>query len=393
MTTLFRCLGLASVLALPAFAQHATDKPAKPGKLVVAPQDAPKPVQKKERGASGGNSWFPVTVRDLGTFYGQGEAVGTFRFSNPHDEEITWRGLNPSCQCASADIKIGDRRYRVIGKPQKRVVRVIKRPDEPEKLENVSHITIGPKEEGVIETRLNMHQITGAKSATLEIHSTDPVEPQTRLTFRATGAELFSISPKEVNLNKMTWNESREFTVVVSAAQPEWEILAMDDAGDAFDVKWEKLAQGQRTSYKISGKYGPVNAETGGGGLLKFRTNVNGAAIFNVRVLAFVQGPLEVKPGGFLTLGLIRKGKPIKKNITFEPNDGLDLQATALEFEKLTLGKDFISATQRKDGVKLIIELAIAPNAPTGLVKGELVVKLNHPLIKEKRIMFNGFVR
>jgi hypothetical protein len=227
----------------------------------------------------------------------------------------------------------------------------------------------------------------------LEIHSTDPVEPQTRLTFRAIGAELFSISPKEVNLNKMTWNESREFSVVVSAAKPDWEIRSMDDAGPTFDVKWEKLGGGQRTSYKISGKYGPVNAETGGGGMLKFRTNVNGAATFNVRVLAFVQGPLDVKPGGFLTLGLIRKGKPIMKNIVFEPNDGVDLHATALVFEKLTLGKEFIKATQRKDGIKLIVELSIAKNAPTGLVKGELIVKLNHPLIKEKRIMFNGFVR
>lgn len=393
MTTLFRCLGMATVLALPALAEAASVASVMTDELRVAPQNAPKAFNKKQNGGTGGNSWFPVTVRDLGTFYGQGVAVGTFKFTNPHDEEITWRGLNPSCQCASADITIGDRHYRVIGKPQKRVVRVIKRPNEPEKLENVSHITIGPGEAGTIETRLNMQNITGAKTATLEIHSTDPVEPQTRLTFRAIGAELFSISPKEVNLNKMTWNESREFSVVVSAAKPDWEIRSMDDAGPTFDVKWEKLGGGQRTSYKISGKYGPVNAETGGGGMLKFRTNVNGAATFNVRVLAFVQGPLDVKPGGFLTLGLIRKGKPIMKNIVFEPNDGVDLHATALVFEKLTLGKEFIKATQRKDGIKLIVELSIAKNAPTGLVKGELIVKLNHPLIKEKRIMFNGFVR
>ena len=79
--------------------------------------------------------------------------------------------------------------------------------------------------------------------------------------------------------------------------------------------------------------------------------------------------------------------------ITFTPNDGADLKATELTFEKMTLAKEFITATQRKDGNNLVIELAVANNAPTGLVKGELVVKLNHPLIKEKRVMFNGFVR
>lgn len=392
MTTLFHTFALAAVMAVSTVAQEAI----KPTKKAPAPTGVSRAVNggQGKTAARGGNSWFPVTVRELGTFYGQGEAIGTFNFKNPHDDAIEWRSLNPSCQCASAEIRVSDRIYRVIAKPQKRVVRVTKRDGQPDKLENVKSITIGPGEEGVVETRLNMHNITGVKSATLDIHTTDPVEPQSKLTFRATGAQLFMVSPKEVNLNKMTWNETREFKVVVTGpADKEWEILNMDDAGEAFDVKWEKTGSGGRVSYTISGKYGPVNGETGGGGVLKFRTNLNGAATFNVRVLAFVQGPLEVKPGGFLTLGLIRKGKPITKNIVFEPNDGLDLQATDLVFEKTSLAKQFIKATQRKDGNKLVVELSVANDAPTGLVKGELVVKLNHPLIKEKRIVFNGFVR
>ena len=106
--------------------------------------------------------------------------------------------------------------------------------------------------------------------------------------------------------------------------------------------------------------------ETAGGGVLKFRTNLNGAASFNVRVLAFVQGPLEVKPGGFLTLGLIRKGNASSKRITFEPNDGIDLHATSLEFEKASLAKEFLSAKQFKDGSKLIVELSVAAISENG---------------------------
>ena len=37
--------------------------------------------------------------------------------------------------------------------------------------------------------------------------------------------------------------------------------------------------------------------------------------------------------------------------------------------------------------------MSVDETAPKGLVKGELVIKLNHPLVPEKRIMFNGFVR
>lgn len=392
MITLIHSVTLACVLAVSAAAQVAPAKSIK-GQKELPVSVSHQPSKAKQKG-KGGNSWFPVTIRELGTFYGQGEAIGTFNFKNPHSDAIEWRSMQPSCQCASAEIRVGERIYRVIAKPTKRVVRVTKVAGQPDKLENVRSVTIGPGEEGVVETRLNMHNITGVKSATLSIHSTDPVEPQLKLTFRASGAELFSISPKEINLNKMTWNESREFTVMVSgSATKDWKIIKMDDAGSAFDVKWEKTGTGKVTTYKISGKYGPVNGETGGGGVLKFRTNLNGAATFNVRVLAFVQGPLEVKPGGFLTLGLIRKGQQVTKSIVFEPNDGIDLKATDLVFEKTSLAKDYIKATQRKDGDKLIVDLSIAENAPTGLVRGELVVKLNHPLIKEKRIVFNGFVR
>ena len=403
MNSIIRNLGIAAALALPALGQEAAKKPAKADLQIKksrvdearqTPQDhIPRPGTGGQK-ASGGNTWFPVTVRELGTFYGSGEAVGTFKFENPQDTSVDWVALTPSCQCASAEITIGDRIYKVIAKPQKRLVRVTRRAGQPDKLENVAKITIGPKEKGTVETRLDMNKITGGKHATLDIHTTDPVEPHSKLTFRATGAQLFAVSPKEVNLNKMTWNETREFTVTVSSTmQKQWEILSVDKPSDAFDVKWEKVQNGEHTSYRISGKYGPVNSEVGGGGMLKFRTNVNNGATFNVRVLAFVQGPLDVKPGGFLTLGLIRKGKPIKKSITFTPNDGTELKATEMLFEKMTLKQEFITATQRKEGNNLVVELSVADNAPTGLVKGELVVKLNHPLIKEKRIMFNGVVR
>ncbi|MEC7725271.1 MAG: hypothetical protein VYD05_07145, partial [Planctomycetota bacterium] len=348
--------------------------------------------------ASGGNTWFPVTVRELGTFYGSGEAIGKFDFTNPQQTDVDWVSLSPSCQCARAEVLVGDgeslRIYRVISKPQKRLVRVTRAAGEPERLENVSKITIGPGESGTITTRLDMNKITGGKHATLDIHGTDPVDPHTKLTFRATGAQLFTVSPKEINLNKMTWNETREFSVIASSQMAkEWEILSVDKPSDAFQVSWEKVSNNGFTSYRISGTYGPVSSEVAGGGMLKFRTNLRGGATFNVRVLAFVQGPLDVKPGGFLTLGLIRKGKTVTKSVTFTPNDGTDLRATELSFEKMTLKPGFVTASQRKDGDKLVVELSVADNAPKGLVKGELVIKLNHPLIKEKRVMFNGFVR
>ena len=60
----------------------------------------------------------------------------------------------------------------------------------------------------------------------------------------------------------------------------------------------------------------------------------------------------------------------------------------SLDIMELNPAYDHKNAT-----AELVVELTVADNAPKGLVKGELVVKLNHPLITEKRVMFNGFVR
>ena len=158
-----RNLGVAVALALPALAQTtsepATTEPTKSDVQLQAARkqkakaSAQQPADKIPAGgggalkASGGNSWFPVTVRELGTFYGSGEAIGKFEFQNPQATAVDWLALTPSCQCASAEITVGERTYRVISKPQKRVVRVTKRPGQPDLQENVQKITIAPHDQ------------------------------------------------------------------------------------------------------------------------------------------------------------------------------------------------------------------------------------------------------
>ncbi|MFY9344052.1 MAG: hypothetical protein WAT39_16300 [Planctomycetota bacterium] len=388
-TSLPAVLAAAATCALavlaPALAQEVKPAPAPVPKPAVAPA-VPMPA--------GGNSWFAVTNQDLGTYFGSGDATGTFKFKNPSDKAINWSNLTGSCQCARVVVRVGGRTYELSSKPAaNQLNRITKVQGQPDQVERVQQIAIEAGAEGEVEAHLDMNGITGPKQASLDVHTTDPALPQFKLNFHATGAQLFTISPAEVNLNKMTWSETRDFTVTVtSPQQKDWAIKSMDEA-KMFEVAWEKAVNGDVTSWVIKGKYGPVDGETAGGGVLKFHTDVQGGATFNVRVLAFVQGPLEVKPGSFLTLGLIRKGKELKREIVFEPNDGFQLAAASTKFEKLSMPEEFVTVGSRQDGNKLIVELVISDKAPTGLLKGDLVVGLNHPLVKEKKIMFNGFVR
>jgi hypothetical protein len=344
--------------------------------------------------AAGGNAWFPITNKDLGTYFGTGEAVGVFHFKNPTDKPVDWKQLTGSCQCTKATVRVGGRVYELSSKPTpNQLMRVTKVPGQPDKLERVQQIQVEAGATGEVEVQLDMNQITGPKQASLDIHTSDPALSHMKLNFTATGAQLFAVSPTEVNLNKMVWDETREFTVTVtSPIQKQWNIVRMDDA-KSFSATWEKAEADGKTTWTIKGKYGPVDQDSQGGGVLKFYTDVQGSASFSVRVAAFVQGPLEVKPGAFLTYGLVRKGTSGKKEVVFEPNDEFDLQATSLTFDKLSISPDALVARSRKDGKKLVVELEISDKAPGGMIKGELVVALNHPLVKEKRIMFNGFVR
>lgn len=341
------------------------------------------------------NTWFPVTDLDLGDYVGADHAVGTFKFKNPNNAQVLWRSLQGSCTCSRAVIRIGDRRYELSkGQHGSELVRVAKDATGKESREVVQQIEIGPEESGELDVHLEIPNVPGPRQAYLDVHTTDEKLPQFKLKWQATSKQLFLVSPSEVSLNKMTWNETKDFTVTVSSPMhPDFNITRMDDAGTVFDVHWEKGEAGGRKTWTIQGKYGPVGSDVAGGGVLKFYTDVQGQASFTVRVVAMVQGPMEIKPGAFMALGLIHSGQELAKEVVFEPNDGTKIEATALQFEKLTIPDKFVSVNSHNDGNKLVVEVVVSKEAPSGLLKGELVVDLNHPQVKQRRILFNGFVR
>lgn len=343
---------------------------------------------------TGGNSWFPSTEQDFGTHYSQDTVVGRFPFANPNDTEIEWRSLQGSCQCSRAVITVGSELYRYSKKPNPEIRRVI-REGGNEREEVVSIIKVPAKATGEIEVQMELGGVPGPRQADLAVHTTDPSLPMMKLKWSATGAQVFIVTPQEVNLNQMVWNEKREFQVTVqSPIQPDFEITGFDDSNKDFTVRYEKTKNEQgAATWTIHGAYQPSSAEALGGGQLKFYTNVPGQTQISVRVSAAILGPLELKPGTFLSLGMIRKGQKRIERATFEPNDNTDLDATAIKLENLTVDPKFVATRKVKDGKKLIVELEVLDTAPAGLLRGELIVELNHPAVPNKKILFNGFIR
>jgi len=361
----------------------------------VAPPDLPTKSALAPTDALPPNEWFPVTEQDLGTHPSTETAIGHFTFQNPTNAAVQWLSLIGSCQCSKALIAVGDRRYRLTSKPNPNQIMRITGGPKGETEEKVSQIEVGPGEKGDVEVHMELGGIAGPRQATLDIHTNDSKTPMMKLRWHAVGSQLFVISPSEVNLNSMVWSEKRDFSVTVrSPLKKDFNITRLDPPGEDFTVKYTKALDDQGVAtWTIDGTYAPHSAEVVGGGVLKFYTDLEGQASFQVHISAAITGPLEVKPSTFLSLGLIRKGQKRTEKITFEPNDGTDLDAAEIRFERITLDPKFVVAHKTKEGKKLIIELEITADAPPGLVRGDMVVDLNHPAIKQKKILFNGFIR
>jgi hypothetical protein len=125
---------------------------------------------------------------------------------------------------------------------------------------------------------------------------------------------------------------------------------------------------------------------------LEFRTNLAATPVVKVKLRASVRNVVEMQPGIF-TLGVVRKGKGTTARVAFTAIDGRPLEAVALRFEKLSLPEEHVQLRSTKEGAKLIVELEVAADAPPGLIRGDVVVELDHPGSKQQRVLFNGYVR
>jgi hypothetical protein len=294
-----------------------------------------------------GNDWFAKTRIELGTFFGDETAVGHFEFRNPRDVAHKLSNIQPSCTCAKAVVRIGGRTYEIGS--SKILYQLVTNGDGREAKERRDHIEVAAGESGDVEAHMTMSGIRGKKQATLGLQISDQKLPLVNLQWQATGAEFFQVVPPEINLNEMSWAETRE-------------------------------------------------RERDGGGPITFKTDLKDKRV-TARVVAFLKGPLTMKPGGFVGLGVIDRDEGKAVEITLTPTGEFDLQVESLEVERFKLKKelrDYVTFESRKDGKDVIVVIRVEKGMKgkqRAYLSGLLKIHLNHPAAKIKEVMFNGFVR
>lgn len=381
-------LALASVL----FTACAAAAQQQPPTKVPPPAAAPAGKQVPEdptKYAAAAAAWFPSMEAALEVKADMAEAKYVFPFRNPRSQPYEWKAITGSCTCSSGVILVGDRRYELRSK-EKRLYQVTGQPGA-EVATQVATIPIGAGESGQVELHVDTHGAKGQKLVSLDIQTTDPEVPVVRLQLRANIESLFTVTPPALGLGIVPLGEERRFSVQVAAVPPDFAITELLPPPKGLTAKFERTPQADKNVWLIQGTLcvdtpGPTNLT------LQFKTNQAATPTFQVPLHAEVQPVVEVKPS-ILTVGKVKKGQGSKSKVTFTAADGRQLEATALRFENLNVPDKFVTLRSSHEGKALVVELEISAEAPVGLLKGDIVVDLNHPSAKQKRLVFNAFVR
>jgi len=386
-----------SVLLLLTVGLHAqgADDAKRPGAVDGQPSlSTPPPIRQLQTGQP--NAWFDRTKLFMGEFLNKETVQGLFSFKNPTGKPISFKNLQGSCQCAQATIKVGKRVYELTKKPVSNSLhRIEVDANGAAKRTRVTHLNVEPGETGSILVQMEMGGMQGYKDATLAITTTDPAMKQVTLGWQAKGVKLFHIIPNDVFLNNMKWGDVRKFSFVVeSEVNPDFKLLDHEELPPYVKVEKKLIDRPNgKKAWKIDGSFGPNADPKSGGASIKFKTDWKDREV-QLNVIATVTGPIEVKPGTFISFGKIRKGEGAERKITITPNGDFKLDVTKVEFVDVTLDKKYLTTEVSHEGKDLVVKVKIAKEAKGAfLVRGKMILHLSHSGIGAKKFNFNGILR
>ncbi|MCA9300445.1 MAG: hypothetical protein KDA28_15345, partial [Phycisphaerales bacterium] len=266
--------------------------------------------------------WFPKPELDLGTHLEGELAKGRWDFRNPHDAPHQFKAFQPSCTCSKATVHIGDLTYSIENQPKPNTIYRTREVDGKAEREIVEGVEIGPGQDGYIDFQVDLRGVNGKKEASVVVHTDDDENRVLTLRATATASQFFVVMPPEINLNKMSWKDSRQFTArITSPIRPDFEILGIDDpVPDQMKVDYRKEVHNGVATWIVEGTYGPNVDPRAGGGILNFRTDVEGRRV-PLRVMAWIEGPLTIEPSGFVAFGRIKAGDGASRVVEFRAND------------------------------------------------------------------------
>lgn len=361
--------------------------------FLAAALSAQAPVPHAVQPTATPNKWFAKVHESVHVGEGETHAIGRFPFHNPNNAEIEWREFSASCACSHMEFMVGDRRYWLKPKPRELVQLVTKTQGQEPVRVPVEFIPVHAGEDGTVEVHIELTNGAVKKSVYVDIHSNDAEFPQMRLQVEADRADSLVVTPPEVELGTIPPGEVREFAVEVhSPGRKDFEMSPPEKLPPGVHVECSKVTNNGVSVWTIRGTYGPYDAGKGGVAQLKFATNLKEQPSVSLRVAGVVAPLVEVSPG-FVTLGRIDPAGERRAQVRFHATDGTDLETTSVSLANLSPQAAKVETKVTKDGKDVLVEIVVPAGASAGLLRGDLLVEVNHPKVKPFKVLFNGYVR
>ena len=343
--------------------------------LVAAPLPAA-PVTAPE-----GRITFAKTFHDEGKVFEGSKLTHLFKFKNESEVTYLMDHLAKTCACAKA--------WLIQGGEEIEYTKVAM---EPRKLP--------PGGEGAIKVLLDMTGIHSLKDGTATLRFTDPAGGHIHQTvkFQATGMSYFKVEPPSLTFTKMRWDEKKDFSFTVSSPHVEkWSITDWKSGLPAGVTLAEpEIRQGEKGPvYTFKGTLGPGLKPGVGGGTIKLETDFDKIRFIEFSLLADVVSPLEISRN-HLGFGVVRqrRGKTLSFTLTCK-DEKHPLQFVRARLTKLNRRLKYLDlqVEEKKPGREYRISLTLKRLIPKGFCKGEILLELSHPFLKEQRVDFGAIVR
>ena len=303
-------------------------------------------------------------VHDLG-FVDQGEKLGfAVKCKNVGNEELNISSIDASCDCTSA---------------------------------STSNTKIAPGGETEINVVFDSNEKKGRQVQTIYINSNDPVTPTVQLQLiGVVRPEKVILRPQSINFGKLRRSESANKEIYIpdsSEVSANYSDTKLEIKEASTDTPFVIAAithtpDEKNPNYTIGLSLKPGSPIGDFKGKVIINTNHPKELTIEVPITATIKGDIDVFPDTFF-LGLIKKGKAVEKAITIS-TVGKD----SLKIEKVDNPLEYVSVklTPKTEGKEYSLTATLKNDAPTGYIKGDIVIHTNNPDQPEIKVPVLGLV-
>lgn len=213
----------------------------------------------------------------------------------------------------------------------------------------------------------------GGQSQTVSLHSNDPVSPVVKLLIGGVIKPVrLPVTAREVYLGTVKTRKggTGEFLVQDPGDRS---LIVKEVASDSPFLKAVLIRNDKdRLEYRVKAELQPGAPIGEFKGKITVSSNHPREPQAVIPVTATIVGDIQVLPNQFF-LGLLKKGKTTGNSIAVSSTG-----REALKLKKIHSPFDYVAVSSKKDGDKYTITASVKDNAPSGLIKGDVVIRTNN---------------